>query len=60
MTIHTTIAGQTQRYTVAAGQYVLDLPSAQWRAITVSGADYPRDLASATIMASYVCGYEER
>ena len=38
-----TVAGQTQRYTVATGQYVLDLPSAQWRAITVSGADYPRD-----------------
>ena len=36
-------AGQTQRHTVATGQYVLDLPSAQWRAITVSGADYPRD-----------------
>ena len=45
MTIHTTIAGQTQRYTVAAGQYVLDLPSAQWRAITVSGVDYPRDFS---------------
>ncbi len=38
-----TVAGQTQRYTVATGQYVLDLPSAQWRAIVVSGADYPRD-----------------
>lgn len=38
-----TVAGQTQRYTVATGEYVLDLPSAQWRAITVSGADYPRD-----------------
>ena len=38
-----TVAGQTQRYTVATGQYVLDLPSPQWRAITVSGADYPRD-----------------
>lgn len=38
-----TVAGQTQRYTVATGQYVLDVPSAQWRAITVSGADYPRD-----------------
>ena len=38
-----TVAGQTQPYTVATGQYVLDLPSAQWRAITVSGADYPRD-----------------
>ena len=38
-----TVAGQSQRYTVATGQYVLDLPSAQWRAITVSGADYPRD-----------------
>lgn len=38
-----TVAGQTQRYAVATGQYVLDLPSAQWRAITVSGANYPRD-----------------
>jgi hypothetical protein len=38
-----TVAGQTKRYAVATGQYVLDLPSAQWRAITVSGADYPRD-----------------
>ena len=38
-----TVTGQTQQYTVATGQYVLDLPSAQWRAITVSGADYPRD-----------------
>ena len=37
------VAGQAQRHTVASGQYVLDLPSAQWRAITVSGADYPRD-----------------
>ena len=37
-----TVAGQTQRYRVATGQYVLDLPS-QWRAITVSGANYPRD-----------------
>ena len=38
-----TVAGQTKRYAVATGQYVLDLPSAQWRAITVSGANYPRD-----------------
>ena len=39
-----TVTGQTtRRYTVATGQYVLDLPSAQWRAITVSGANYPRD-----------------
>ena len=38
-----TVAAQTQRYAVATGQYVLDLPSAQWRAITVSGANYPRD-----------------
>jgi hypothetical protein len=38
-----TVAGQTRRYAVATGQYVLDLPSAQWRAITVSGANYPRD-----------------
>jgi len=37
------VAGQTQRYAVATGQYALDLPSAQWRAITVSGANYPRD-----------------
>ncbi len=37
------VAGQTQRYTVATVQYVLDLPSAQWRAMTVSGADHPRD-----------------
>lgn len=38
-----TVAGQTQRYTVATGHYVLDLPSAQWRPINVAGADYPRD-----------------
>ena len=38
-----TIVGQTQQYTVATGQYVLDLPSPQWRAVTVSGTDYPRD-----------------
>jgi len=38
-----TVDGQTRRYAVATGQYVLDLPSAQWRAITVSGANYPRD-----------------
>jgi hypothetical protein len=38
-----TVAGQTRQYTVATGAYVLDLPSAQWRAITVSGSDYPRD-----------------
>lgn len=38
-----TVAGQTQRYTVATGQYVLEVPSAQWRPITVSGANYPRD-----------------
>lgn len=37
------VAGQTRSYTVGTGEYVLDLPSAQWRAITVSGADYPRD-----------------
>lgn len=37
------IAGQTQPYTVATGEYVLDVPSAQWRAITVSGANFPRD-----------------
>jgi hypothetical protein len=37
------VAGQTQRHTVATGQYVLEVPSAQWRAITVSGADHPRD-----------------
>jgi len=37
------VAGQAQPHTVASGQYVLDLPSAQWRAITVQGADYPRD-----------------
>lgn len=36
-------ASQTQPYTVATGQYVLDLPSAQWRAINASGADYARD-----------------
>lgn len=40
-----TVAGQTQQYTVATGQYVLDLPSAQWRAITVSGAAHPRDFS---------------
>jgi hypothetical protein len=38
-----TVGGQTQRHTVATGQYVLEVPSAQWRAITVRGADYPRD-----------------
>src|ERR1041384_6353687 len=38
-----TVAAQTQRYAVATGEYVLDLPSAQWRAITASGANYPRD-----------------
>lgn len=37
-----TAASQTRQYTVATGQYVLDLPS-QWRAISVSGARYPRD-----------------
>ena len=36
------VAGQTQRYTVATGQYVLEVPSAHWRAINVSGAVYPR------------------
>jgi len=40
-----TVAGQNQPHTVATGQYVIDLPSAQWRAITVSGADYPRDFS---------------
>jgi hypothetical protein len=38
-----TVAGQTQRYEVATGHYVLELPSARWQAITVSGANYPRD-----------------
>jgi hypothetical protein len=38
-----TVAGQTQRYAVATGQYLLDLPSANWRPTTVSGAAYPRD-----------------
>ena len=38
-----TVAGQTQPYTVRTGEYVLDLPSAQWRALTVSGADSARD-----------------
>ncbi len=38
-----TVAGQIRQYTVATGEYVLDLPSAQWRAITVSGTDHPRD-----------------
>jgi len=37
-----TVAGQTHQYAVATGQYVLDLPS-QWRAVAVSGADYPRE-----------------
>lgn len=37
------VAGQTQPYTVRTGDYVLDLPSAQWRAITISVADYARD-----------------
>jgi hypothetical protein len=40
-----TVVGQTQPYTVGTGEYVLDLPSAQWRAITVSGANYPRDFS---------------
>src|SRR6185295_16877720 len=40
-----TVVGQNQPHTVATGQYVIDLPSAQWRAITVSGADYPRDFS---------------
>jgi hypothetical protein len=38
-----TLAGQTQRYTVATGHYVLDMPSPQWRPVKVPGADYPRD-----------------
>jgi hypothetical protein len=37
-----TITGQTQPYTVRTGEYIVDLPSAEWRA-TVSGARYPRD-----------------
>jgi hypothetical protein len=37
------VAGQTQQYTVATGQYVLDLPSQQWRGVTVSATAYPRD-----------------
>ena len=36
------VAGQTRQYTVATGEYILDLPPV-WRAITVSGAEYPRD-----------------
>lgn len=38
-----TVAGHIHQYTVATGQYVLELPSAQWRAINVSRANYPRD-----------------
>ena len=38
-----TARGQTQRYTVATGQYALDMPSPQWQAIKVAGAEYPRD-----------------
>ena len=38
-----TVAAQTQTHTVGTGAYLLDLPSAQWRAITVRGANYPRD-----------------
>lgn len=38
-----TVAGQAQPHTVETGEYVLELPSAQWRAVAVSGADYPRD-----------------
>ncbi len=42
-----TVAGQNQQYTVATGQYVIDVPSFQWRAITVQGAEYPRDFSFA-------------
>lgn len=38
-----TAGGQTQRYTVATGECALDMPSPQWRAVKVPGADYPRD-----------------
>lgn len=38
-----TAGGQTQRHTVATGQYVLDMPSPQWRAVKVPSADFPRD-----------------
>jgi len=32
-----------QTHTVRTAEYALDLPSAHWRAITVSGADYHKD-----------------
>ena len=35
--------GQTQSYTVRTAEYVLDLPSAHWRAINVSSADHHKD-----------------
>ena len=38
-----TVAAQTKQYAVATGQYVVEMPSPQWRAITVRGANYPRD-----------------
>lgn len=38
-----TAAGQTKPYTVTTSEYSIDLPSQQWRAITLSGADYHRD-----------------
>ena len=38
-----TAVGQARQYTVGNGEYVLDMPSAQWRAIKAPGADYPRD-----------------
>ena len=37
-----TVTGQTRPYTVRTGEYIVDLPSAEWRA-TVSGARYSRD-----------------
>ena len=53
-----TVAGQTQQYTVATGQYVLDLPSAQWRPITASGTDYPCYRLRAQSYAE-ICGNSE-
>lgn len=52
-----TAAGQAQQYTVATGQYVLDLPSAQWRPIAVPGREHPRDVRFSD--GNGVFGYEE-
>ncbi len=38
-----TVAGQVRQYTVGNGEYVLEMPSTEWRAVTIPGAAYPRD-----------------